>query len=205
MALFSGTQNKSVLFLKDTDDSGYLPFTATAATDDTITKTSHGLIAGDVVTFSSTGTLPVGLSAAIAYYVVSPGTNNFKVSTSSGGSAVDITSAGSGTLSVTKMKTKPVVLGATLLSSIDKVLIADKNTGYVISMKSPLDVSVQDLTNDVSATNIRAFGLDSSGLVICGIIFIQSASLGARDSKIFTEGVIELHTKTSTSPSVSYS
>lgn len=73
--------------------------TFTAATSDLITSTSaHGLIAGDRIRVSSAGTLPAGLSAATNYFVIASGltTTAFKVSATSGGSAVDITDTGTG-------------------------------------------------------------------------------------------------------------
>ncbi len=71
--------------------------TADAATDK-ILATAHGLSNGDVVIFSNSGgTLPGGLSANTAYYVVNAATNDFQVSTTEGGTAVDITDAGTGT------------------------------------------------------------------------------------------------------------
>ncbi|MGE4102878.1 MAG: glycosyl hydrolase family 28-related protein [Pirellulales bacterium] len=72
----------------------------TAATDDTITVSTHGLSVGDLVFFTNSGgALPGGLTAGTPYYVKStPTTDTFTVSTSwSGGTVVDITSTGSGT------------------------------------------------------------------------------------------------------------
>lgn len=72
----------------------------TAATDDTITSSGHGLNNGDVVNFTTTGTLPGGLyefSSGYYYYVIEKTTNTFKVSLTSSGSSIDITSTGSGT------------------------------------------------------------------------------------------------------------
>lgn len=65
--------------------------TATAATD-LVNKTSHGLVAGDRVTFGAI-TGGTGLSTGVAYYVIASGltANAFKVSTTSGGAAVNIT------------------------------------------------------------------------------------------------------------------
>lgn len=100
--------------------------------------------------------------------------------------------------------TRPVVLGATTLSTVDRVLIADKTSGYILKSKASADVTLEDLENDISATKIRAFGLDASGVVICGIIFLSKQTLDVRDALVFPEGVIEVHTKTSTSPSISY-
>lgn len=65
--------------------------TAAAATN-LVTNTNHGLVAGDRVTFY-TLTGGTGLTLGVAYYVISSGltANDFKVSTTSGGSEVDIT------------------------------------------------------------------------------------------------------------------
>lgn len=66
--------------------------TADAGTD-LITLASHNLVAGDRVTFGGT-TLPGGLTSGVWYYVITPLTNTFGVSTTSGGTAVDLTSNG---------------------------------------------------------------------------------------------------------------
>jgi len=71
-------------------------FTAVAATD-VITSNAHGLADGDIVTVSSSTTLPAGLSANTNYYVIEKATNTFQLSATSGGSAVNITDTGTGT------------------------------------------------------------------------------------------------------------
>lgn len=69
-------------------------FTADASTD-VITSAGHGLSDGDVVVFHTiTGTLPTGITAGTAYYVRDSTTDTFKIATTSGGSAVNITTAG---------------------------------------------------------------------------------------------------------------
>jgi Flp pilus assembly protein TadG len=74
--------------------------TVTGGSSTTFTKTNHGFVAGDQIFFSATGSLPTGLSKTTRYYVISSGltANAFKVSTSSGGSAINAT--GSGTASI---------------------------------------------------------------------------------------------------------
>lgn len=69
----------------------------TAATSDVITSNGHGLVNEDRVQFTTTGTLPAGLSLTTNYYVRDVTTNTFKVSLYQGGPAVDITDTGSGT------------------------------------------------------------------------------------------------------------
>ena len=74
-------------------------FTANASTDE-IGITAHGRLVGDVVFFANVGGgMPGNLSAYTKYYVQAvTGVNTFKISTSRSGAAVDITTAGSGTL-----------------------------------------------------------------------------------------------------------
>lgn len=61
-----------------------------AASTNIITATGSALIAGQVVRFSSI-TGGAGLSASTDYYVISPSTNTFKLSATSGGSEIDFT------------------------------------------------------------------------------------------------------------------
>jgi hypothetical protein len=74
---------------------------ATPASDidtsgDEVTLSSHGFSDGDVVKCYATTTVPGGLSATDSYYIVASSSTTFQLSQTSGGSAVDITSTGSG-------------------------------------------------------------------------------------------------------------
>lgn len=73
--------------------------TITNASPGVVTWTAHGKSAGDWVQFTTTGTLPAPLVAGQVYYLIASGlsTNVFEVSATSGGSAINTTSAGSGT------------------------------------------------------------------------------------------------------------
>jgi len=71
------------------------PITAVASTD-VITHTAHGFVDTDEVTFWTDDTLPAGLEIDTVYFVRDAVANTFKVSLTSGGTAVDITSTGSG-------------------------------------------------------------------------------------------------------------
>lgn len=70
---------------------------------ETFTSNSHAMADGTAVKFHATTTLPAPLSASRVYYVRDSATNTFKVATSVGGTAVDITSSGSGTITVYKV------------------------------------------------------------------------------------------------------
>lgn len=62
-------------------------------TNDKILKASHGYANGQKLVFYA-GTPPTGLTAGTIYYVVNASTNDFQVSASSGGAAVNITGLG---------------------------------------------------------------------------------------------------------------
>lgn len=70
-------------------------FTVDIATDEIILS-GHGRYNNSRVLFTTTGTLPAGLSAATIYYCIVTSSSRFKVSLTSGGGAVDITDAGTG-------------------------------------------------------------------------------------------------------------
>jgi hypothetical protein len=77
-------------------------FTVTIASPALFTMTNHGFRAGDMVTFTTTGALPTGLTVGTKYYVITSGltANTFAVSTTVGGSAVNTSGTQSGTHSV---------------------------------------------------------------------------------------------------------
>lgn len=68
---------------------------------DTITHASHGLVDGQAVSFSSTGSLPSGLSTGTVYYVVNSTPTTFKVSLILSGTPIVLGSIGAGTHSLT--------------------------------------------------------------------------------------------------------
>jgi hypothetical protein len=88
---------------------GYIPFGGASAvkgfatadttlTNDQFLAPGHGMSDTDRVVLYNVfgGTIPVGLTEGSIYFVVSSAANTFKVSTTSGGAAVDITGLGNG-------------------------------------------------------------------------------------------------------------
>lgn len=72
-------------------------FTVNTGTD-VITSVGHGRSNGDAIVFHTIvgGTLPGGLTADTAFYVINANTDDLQVSATPGGSAVDLTSTGTG-------------------------------------------------------------------------------------------------------------
>ncbi len=69
----------------------------TAAVTNIITSAAHGLSNGDKLRFTTSTTLPAGLSLLTDYFVRDATTDTFKVSATPGGTEVDITDTGTGT------------------------------------------------------------------------------------------------------------
>lgn len=74
--------------------------TVTFTAPSTVNWTANGQSNGTAVCFTTTGTLPTGLSTGTIYYIVGVATNTFQVSTSVGGSAVTFTGSGTATTTV---------------------------------------------------------------------------------------------------------
>ena len=79
-----------------TSKTGTFTDSEVSVANDTITISDHGFQNNDTVRLTSTGTLPTGLSDSTTYYVISATKDTFQVSTSAGGSAVNITAASGG-------------------------------------------------------------------------------------------------------------
>ena len=117
-------------------------FTATEDPGDSyldINTTTHGLSQDDIVQFSSSGTLPTGLSINTNYYVLTFGSADiFRISTTLGGDEIPWTNAGSGTHSWEYGE----VVGSgfyatygvnTSTGAITSVTIGNPGTGYLIA------------------------------------------------------------------------
>lgn len=75
--------------------------TVTSATPAVVTWTAHGMVAGQPVQFSSTLTLPTGLTANFTYYLVNVAAGSFGVAATVGGAALATTSTGTGVITCT--------------------------------------------------------------------------------------------------------
>jgi hypothetical protein len=67
-------------------------------TSNVFSATGHAYQNGDVVTLSTTGTLPAPLVATRDYWIVERATNSFKLALAAGGTAIDITTTGSSSI-----------------------------------------------------------------------------------------------------------
>lgn len=113
--------------------------TISNATPAVVTFSSHGLVAGDIIQFTTTGGLPSPLAVNTNYYVISAGltTNTFQISATSGGAAINTTTAGSGVHTLyesTNMKF--------MLSGIEYTYADGYNTDTLTGITPNLPVSI---------------------------------------------------------------
>ena len=80
------------------------PSSITIASPCEVTLSTHGLVVDNAISFSTTGTLPTGITAGTIYYVIASGltADLFRFSLSIGGAAVNTTGTQSGTPTVYK-------------------------------------------------------------------------------------------------------
>ena len=99
------------------------------ASTDVFTATGHKLELGHAVEISTDGTLPGGLSASTKYYVIELTADTFKVSTTLDGSALDITSAGTGTHTFTTFEHRYTFNGMISLEDSPEEIIRQFSVG----------------------------------------------------------------------------
>jgi phage-related tail fiber protein len=149
------------------------------------TLAAHGYSAGDVLYFMTTGALPTGLTAGTtAYYVIATGltTTSFRVSTISGGTAVNTSGTQSGTHTVYNAPfgfgngsttfNVPDLRGE-FLRGLDNARGADPNTTIVNGVSSSStrmlgttqSHAVQNMTGGVDGGGRGASGVFSLGAV----------------------------------------
>lgn len=143
-------ENAAVGTLRGNNDGTAATATSTVTISNgsptSISWTAHGLAAGTAVYFTTTGALPTGLSPNVIYYVLSPLTDSFNVAATAGGSAINTSSAGSGTHTATVPAT-----GSVKDISIAAITAAVQSPSFVYGLKITNNGSTPDTKIDVTA------------------------------------------------------
>lgn len=124
--------------------------TITIATPWVITLASHGLTLNDSVEFTTTGTLPTGIVASTKYFVLSSGltTNEFQISATLGGTAINTSVGQSGTHTLYKTTPVSVWVNDTRLPT------QDENDALVGTSGTPSASNKYVTNDDTSATPV---------------------------------------------------
>jgi hypothetical protein len=129
-------------------------FTAVAATDICTAASTILTLTGTEVTFSSTTTLPAGLSTSTTYYLIYQSATTFKVASSLAnayaGTAIDITDTGTGTHTVNIQETfQPLPYDVDLVESVSV------KVGTTIYNPTPFN-SLKEYNQTRSGTDYKA-------------------------------------------------
>lgn len=90
---------------------GSSPVTISIGSPAVITWPNSGLVSGDIVSFSTDGTLPTGITAGTDYYVERIDANTFNISSTMGGPPITTSGTQSGT-HIAKRKTTSIVVAS---------------------------------------------------------------------------------------------
>jgi hypothetical protein len=165
----------------DIADSTRAPVTFTTATD-LVTRTAHGYSNGMIIRFSEI-TSTSGISTQINYYVVNATANTFQVSLTSGGSAIDLVTDGSGYILPYKqviVTITPVTGGANLTAvnlnvKHNQTNLQTYSSGWldcVVSMQgSSTTLTVGALSPAVRHNNLEQFALLKSNITSFNNLF----------------------------------
>lgn len=130
--------------------------TITIASPAVIILTSHGLTANDIVVFTTSGTLPTGITAGVSYYVLSTGltANAFEISATAGGTAINTSGSQSGTHTLTRVT--PMALSGN--SNTNDALVGDNtditpSTGNKFVTQTGLQHNAEKYAADAGSTD----------------------------------------------------
>src|SRR3990167_5098731 len=109
---YASTAGLKAYFNRPASKFNFVTFTVTIASPGVFTATAHGLAANDTMILNTTGALPTGLSVDTQYWVISTGlsTDDFRLSTSLGGTAINTSGTQSGTHSFLKTNGEPGIV-----------------------------------------------------------------------------------------------
>lgn len=112
---------------------GMITISSVDLTTDTLTSNNHGYANGTAVVISSTVSVPGGLQNGIVYYVVGATTNTFQLAATVGGPAINLTSAGSGTITVNYVPTSGGMIWKGQIAKIDSAaFVTNQNIGLFV-------------------------------------------------------------------------
>ena len=153
--------------------------TVTIASPAVVTWTSHGLVAGSIFRFTTTGALPTGLTAGTAYYVISSGltTDAFQLSATPFGSAINTSGSQSGVHSGFARSELLTTNTASNIAAISltagdwdvegNMWIAQTGSptiSYILGWISTTSATIPTVPNGGAITQIQCTGLNNSGI-----------------------------------------
>lgn len=171
---------------KDVEVGGASVACTLTDTGDLVGKTAHGLVAGDLVAFDTVVTT-TGITLQTIYHVIAGGltADVFKVSTTAGGSALALTTNGTGTYHRVGVLSAGYVVGTS--DVVQEIL---NGGGAVLVNESGDDVYISRNADDPVAFGIKLTTADGplSLRPVGGKVYAACASGDACDLRVFPTG-----------------
>lgn len=172
----SGTSMHGVSLGSSTDTSGTI--TAVDTGTNVLTDAAHGLLTNDRITIWSTSAVPTGITQGRLYFVKKIDADTFTVALTAGGTDIDITGAGSGTITwrfVGCHIDKASIIGVTNLPAFATTAAPNVYVGQSANI-NVLDVIDNTAAHSGTTGLMRTFG--SVQVVNFRNTFYQSVSSG---------------------------
>ena len=129
-------------------------FTTDFGTDEKLDIATNGLTNNERVTVSSSTTLPAGLSNKVVYYVVNASTNDFELSLTESGTAVNITDNGTGTHTARVWTTATLVNKG--VSTPNQNVIADDD---IVLSNQPSGTAMRWMVETLNIKHLKLHGI----------------------------------------------
>lgn len=147
--------------------------TITVATPGVVTAVGHGFAAGDLVSFSTTGTIPTGATVNTTFYVSATGltADAFQFSATLGGASVNTTGSSSGTHTVYSGN-----LNIGMGMGVDDTTISNTNVDiYLLNSDNATTVRITKFNLRAALTvsggiSVSAFTLKTLGMTTVGTV-----------------------------------
>ena len=157
-----------------------------SAAADTLTKVSHGLANGTPVMIMSSVDIPAPLAADTVYYVVNAAADTFKLAYVSGGTAIDLTSDGSGTIEVytgAASGANPVNVFEDVTAETGWVTTAGHNAVVMVNSTAPAVYDQQRVTVSTIAASAITLSAALDSVQYPGArIFLMSRNVSIRSA-----------------------
>ena len=181
------TENRNINTLRTTQGDVAVTYNTTT---EVITSTGHAFSDGDVVIFrNAVG----GLTSGRAYYVIESATNTFRVSTTPGGSAIDLTGTQTGfvtsgvNLNGNTLGTNGILTGSTSVHGIGGVAGSKITLPTISAGNLYMQASASSLWIDVPITNNDPLS-DGSGVLT--LVKGGSSALILNGTNTYTGGTV---------------
>ena len=176
-----------------------------SAAADTLTKNSHGLANATPVMIMSSGAIPTPLVADTVYYVVSTATNTFQLAAVSGGTAIDLTSDGTGTIEVytgAASGANPVNVFEDVTADTGWVTTAGHNSVVMVNSTAPANYDQQRLTMSTIASSAITLSAALDSAQYPGArIYLMSRNVSIRSACVTAVNIVD-YTNATTSGGV---